>query len=168
MIYNTVKTQNVQKIKCSLLNSMFIQNSELHSSQIQACRTYSHGRTHTQQGPQHMGVVWWGNIKQRLDRLGCKWIAGLSTRVHLPLCPLQYKIWLYHYTLGSPSPTLGTKSVTNTFLYLPQVHWGSNQTLIWSLLALGLEMGISYATCNYTNTNTWGLSMKQRGTTGWH
>ena len=111
--------------------------------------------------PQHMGVVWWGSTKQRLDGLGWKWIAGLSTRVHLPLCPLQYKIWLYNYTLESPSPTLGAKSVTNTFLYLPQVHWGYNQTLIWSLLALGLEMGISYATqihmgfINETERNHW-------------
>ena len=28
-------------------------------------------------------------------------------------------------------------NVTNTFLYLPQVHWGYYQTLIWSQLAMG-------------------------------
>ena len=28
-------------------------------------------------------------------------------------------------------------NVTNTILYLPQVHWGYYQTLIWSHLAMG-------------------------------
>ena len=33
--------------------------------------------------------------------------------------------------------------VTNTILYLPQVHWVYHQTLIWSQLAMGWEKGIS-------------------------
>ena len=50
----------------------------------------------------------------------------------------------------------GVPFVTNTFLYLPQVHWGYYQTLIWSLLAyvIGQEIGISMP-----HEYTWGLSM---------
>ena len=44
------------------------------------------------------------------------------------------------------------QDVTNTILYLPQVHWGYHQTLNWSQLAMGLEKGIS-------KMPPWGLSM---------
>ena len=42
--------------------------------------------------------------------------------------------------------------VTNTNLYLPQVHWGYYQTLLWSLLAM-LRLGDRHINA------TWGLSM---------
>ena len=56
--------------------------------------------------------------------------------------------------------------VTNTIMYLPQVHWGVNQTLIWSQLTVCwvLQCGISMPD-EYIITYQWGLSTVQRGTT---
>ena len=119
---------------------MFILNVEPLSSQLQfpslqdlTSWQYIH------KDPQHTGVVLWGSTKQRLDGLGCKWMAGLSTRAHLPLCPftienfnIQFqiqinfkiqnnfriqisKISIVHN--GHHSPSLGARSVTNTWMY---------------------------------------------------
>ena len=52
--------------------------------------------------------------------------------------------------------------VTNTIMYLPQVHWGYYQTPIWSLLAMAMGQEICIS---MPYEYMWALSMEQRGTT---
>ena len=133
-----VQTSNVHySFKCTFR----IQNHTLHNPEFQACRTYYHGRTHTERTPthgcclvgQHQAEIGWtlvgiqvksGSIKQGSSAL---------------MPPYNIKLWLKYghtITLIISSPLLGMKSVTNTILYLPQVHWGYYQTPIWSPLAM--------------------------------
>ena len=68
----------------------------------------------------------------------------LSNRAHLPLCPrLQIKIscqmmikkcGLIIYQ--RPEPHTGHQKCNKYILYMPQVHWGANQTLIQSQLTM--------------------------------
>ena len=43
---------------------------------------------------------------------------------------VQKNVWLFHIHKQ------GKLNVTNTIMYLPQVHWGVNQIVIWSQLTV--------------------------------
>ena len=85
-----------------------------------------------------------GGVAPSRDWLDISWDVGenlvYQTGFICLMPPYNITIWLkYGHTIALTisSPTLGAKSVTNTILYLPQVHWGYHQTLIWSQLAMG-------------------------------
>ena len=48
--------------------------------------------------------------------------------------------------------------VTNTSMYLPQVHWGDYQTLMWSLLAIYGFRSLAYQ----CHMNTYGVYLWNR------
>ena len=98
---------------------------------------------------EHQHKEWWQDLSSlcREHQKPSCWDAVnivLSNRAHLPLCPrlqikIPYQVMIQKCDLiiySNTRPHIGCQKCNKYKLYLPQVHWGVNQTLIWSQLTM--------------------------------